>query len=34
VGVGKDRLAGVLTALIAGVVATRANYRKPTKARQ
>jgi hypothetical protein len=24
----------VLTALVAGVIATRANYRKPTKARQ
>jgi hypothetical protein len=28
------QMAGVLTALIAGVIATRANYRKPTKARQ
>jgi hypothetical protein len=28
------QMAGVLTALIAGVVATRANYRTPTKARQ
>jgi hypothetical protein len=28
------QMAGVLTALIAGVAATRANYRKPTKARQ
>jgi hypothetical protein len=25
---------GVLTALIAGVIATRNNYRKPTQARQ
>jgi hypothetical protein len=28
------QMAGVLTALIAGVIATRANYRKPTQARQ
>jgi hypothetical protein len=28
------QMTGVLTALIAGVIATRANYRKPTKARQ
>ena len=28
------QLTGVLTALIAGVTATRANYRKPAKARQ
>jgi hypothetical protein len=28
------QMAGVLTALIAGVIATRANYRKPAKARQ
>jgi hypothetical protein len=28
------QMAGVLTALIAGVTATRANHRKPTKARQ
>jgi hypothetical protein len=28
------QMAGVLTALIAGVIATRANHRKPTKARQ
>src|SRR5262245_30554776 len=28
------QMAGVLTALIAGVIATRANYRKPTKAWQ
>jgi hypothetical protein len=28
------QMTGVLTALIAGVTATRANYRKPAKARQ
>jgi hypothetical protein len=28
------QMAGVLTALIAGVIATRANHRKPTKARR
>jgi hypothetical protein len=28
------QMAGVLTALIAGVVATRSNYRKPAEARQ
>jgi hypothetical protein len=28
------QMTGVLTALIAGVIATRANHRKPTKARQ
>jgi hypothetical protein len=28
------QLAGVLTAVLAGVVATRANYRRPTRARQ
>jgi hypothetical protein len=28
------QMVGVLTALIAGVIATRANYRKPTQARQ
>jgi hypothetical protein len=28
------QMIGVLTALIAGVIATRNNYRKPTQARQ
>ncbi len=28
------QMIGVLTALIAGVIATRTNYRKPTQARQ
>ena len=28
------QMIGVLTALVAGVIATRKNYRKPTRARQ